>query len=646
MKLINVQVFDYRSIEDSSSVPLDRVACLVGKNESGKTNFLQAMLRVNPAKGQDANFDVNDDYPRTKLTDIEHDLKRPDYVYPTVIEATYRLDEGEVAELGAEFGEGAVMLGDPATVCVSVDYQRHRTWRVAVNEEATVRHLLTGSGVSLTAPPPDSVAGLLALAGEDAEADLGEIVTTIKSWHDESLMKAVIDALRRFEPLYVYYDDYARMAGEGNVRDLLTKRDAGAALEPSERTFLALVDEARIDLTDLADVEYNALRNSLEAASIRISKELYEYWSQNQNSGIDFDHTYEPTPTNPHGRGDLVLKVRVVDKRHGVSVPIDRRSNGFVWFFSFLVNFAQIRKQYPDRPLVLLLDEPGTALHGLAQKDFLKVIDGVLSDHQVIYTTHQPFLVDPDRLDRARPVVDTDPGGTKVYPHAYKIDKDTLFPLQAALGYEIGQTLFVAPNVLLVEGTSDLIYLQLLSRACEAAGEVGLDRRWTITPVGGVDKMDTFVRLFRGQQLNICALTDATGNKLSKLQKLARDGDLDAAQLIQITDVVAAAAGDIEDVMSAKFYVQLVQGVGKEDATKAIYGVVTEDNLPETTEEPRITRRIDAALGKFNSPRLEHLPPAIYFERHQDELLSKIDKPTLRRAAKLFAAANAQLRVG
>jgi hypothetical protein len=113
---------------------------------------------------------------------------------------------------------------------------------------------------------------------------------------------------------------------------------------------------------------------------------------------------------------------------------------------------------------------------------------------------------------------------TNVHAHAYKIDNDTLFSLQAALGYGIGQTLFVAPNVLLVEGTSDLIYLQLLSRACEQAGKAGLDRRWTITPVGGIDRMDTFVRLFKGQQLNICALIDASSNKPSKVEKLVRDG--------------------------------------------------------------------------------------------------------------------------
>lgn len=38
------------------------------------------------------------------------------------------------------------------------------------------------------------------------------------------------------------------------------------------------------------------------------------------------------------------------------------------------------------------------------------------------------------------------------------------------------------------------------------------------------------------------------------------------------------------------------------------------------------------------------LPPALYFERHQNELLPKVDADTIEHAAALFAAANSQLR--
>lgn len=49
MLLKDVRIRDYRSIEDSGVVSIDPdVTCLVGKNESGKTAFLQALHLLNP----------------------------------------------------------------------------------------------------------------------------------------------------------------------------------------------------------------------------------------------------------------------------------------------------------------------------------------------------------------------------------------------------------------------------------------------------------------------------------------------------------------------------------------------------------------------------------------------------------------------
>ena len=39
-------------------------------------------------------------------------------------------------------------------------------------------------------------------------------------------------------------------------------------------------------------------------------------------------------------------------------------------------------------------------------------------------------------------------------------DADTFFPLQGALGYDLVQHLFVSPNNIVLEGTSDFTYLK------------------------------------------------------------------------------------------------------------------------------------------------------------------------------------------
>ena len=51
MKLIakRFRVLNYRNIDDSGWIPLERVTAFVGRNESGKTALLKALHKFNPA---------------------------------------------------------------------------------------------------------------------------------------------------------------------------------------------------------------------------------------------------------------------------------------------------------------------------------------------------------------------------------------------------------------------------------------------------------------------------------------------------------------------------------------------------------------------------------------------------------------------
>jgi recombinational DNA repair ATPase RecF len=68
MKLKSAQVEHFKSITDSGEVDLaGNVICLVGKNESGKTAFLEALYRVNPQRtGHRLKFDERHDFPRQR----------------------------------------------------------------------------------------------------------------------------------------------------------------------------------------------------------------------------------------------------------------------------------------------------------------------------------------------------------------------------------------------------------------------------------------------------------------------------------------------------------------------------------------------------------------------------------------------------
>jgi len=133
-----------------------------------------------------------------------------------------------------------------------------------------------------------------------------------------------------------------------------------------------------------------------------------------------------------------------------------------------------------------------------------------------------------------------------------------------------------------------------------------------------------------------------TNFRITNFRSIENSGDVPMErELIKLGDVIGTEEAEMEDIMSPDFYLRLVQGVGREDSTRAIYGFIQADRWPDVAEDPRITRRIDTVLVGFNQNRLDQLPPVLYFGRHRHDLLGAVDEGTISRPASLFAAANA-----
>jgi hypothetical protein len=80
-------------------------------------------------------------------------------------------------------------------------------------------------------------------------------------------------------------------------------------------------------------------------------------------------------------------------------------------------------------------------LHARSQDDLLKHLQNDYGN-QIIYSTHSPFMVPADAIRIVRTVNISQDHGTQV-TNSPTGDARTLFPLQAALGYSLSQTLFV-----------------------------------------------------------------------------------------------------------------------------------------------------------------------------------------------------------
>jgi energy-coupling factor transporter ATP-binding protein EcfA2 len=120
---------------------------------------------------------------------------------------------------------------------------------------------------------------------------------------------------------------------------------------------------------------------------------------------------------------------------------------------------------YDNRPLILLVDEPGVSLHARAQEDVLKVFEDISQKIQIIYTTHSPHLVELHKLHRILAVQRDDINSFKSTTSILDPLKlssatpDTLTPLQSILGNPIGKDEFSTGRFNLIVNDIGSFYL-------------------------------------------------------------------------------------------------------------------------------------------------------------------------------------------
>ncbi len=694
MKLRTVRVREFKSVWDSNPFEVERVACLVGKNEAGKTAVLQALYRLNPIVENEGEFDVTYDYPKSEVENYQQDVESGRRQPAVVIEAIFVLEPAELNAISNEYGSGVL---ERPEVMVSKGYSRdtsgkcERSVNVPVVEPALVKNLIESfdlpEGLKGQASKQSTLAELskyLTEAGQkqdravaDAQAAANKIVNEsekvaalqeskalAESEQAKALRGKLAELLKHKNlglhiwqtilspsfPKFLYFDEYYQMRGHDNVA-ALKKRKTDNKLERSDHPLLGLIELARLDLDKLlAPHSTEELKNKLQGSSNYLSSQILKHWSQNKHLRMNFD-VRPGLPGDPAGmqQGPNIWG-EVFDSKHLVSTSLGTRSAGFVWFFSFLAWYSAVKKN--DKPLVLLLDEPGLSLHGKAQEDLLRYFEAEIvtnPKHQLLYTTHSPFMVDPQHFERVRIVqdkgIDTDDqlprveDGTKVFTDVLEAGPDSLFPLQGALGYEIYQTLFIGPNSLVVEGVSDLLYIQTVSGILQANGRVGLDSRWTITPVGGSDKVPTFVALIGSQKnLNIATLIDFQKSNQQMVENLYKKKLLKKSHVLTFADFTGKTEADIEDMFDVSFYIKLVN----EEFSSSLAAKLVSDNL--TNRAPRILVRLEEYFATYplgGGAKFNHYRPARFFAEKVSTL--SIQAATLDRFETAFKAANALL---
>jgi len=637
MKLKTFQVKDFRSVNDSGVIEVAEKTALLGRNESGKTTLLKVLQSLNPADRSDLpTFGLARHYPR--------DRKRSSFSDSIIIlETDWELTDEERKKIGELWPRGKTAktfnasraykpkrYGDFSDAepleewAKSLALKRHDLGIVAAKAGASVDHAaLSGAFAAIeaecsklqadlaAASDPTASAGTATGAVAALKAALKDTPFAAESEAPLSEIEAIVsnaatDRAKEIEaihwafsvmPKFVYLDEFETVPGHHDINGYLDRgAGKGDKATPDDRLFNKLLKVSELDANELKTAlatnnheERNLLTNRAEE---QVTATLRKLWK-------DRDVRVELAVDERH------FDVNVSDVETRAKVPLDERSRGFRWYFSFFITFAADTDRGDKSNAILLLDEPGLFLHATAQESLLRFFEEL--PNQIIYTTHSPFMISAKGKDlgSVRTVNLAEKVGTTVTNNPTG-DANTLFPLQAALGYDLTQTMFIGAKSVVVEGVTDYWYISSVADYLRDSSRCALDSDVVITPAGGAQKVPYMVALLTAQNLQVALLLDSeqeaerTRKELLETKLIRSDG------VVLVADTFPAGTrkeADIEDVIDENVFMDLVrEAFAKELAGKA---------FKYNAAIPRIVKRMEDAfdqLGmKFNKTRIARL---------------------------------------
>ena len=662
MLLKSFRIQNFRSINDSGVIDAFRITALLGRNESGKSNLLRGLHTLNPSHGFAALNPIKD-FPRhRKFSECSDNTP--------VVATVWALTEDERAALASiwsrakgitevQIGRGygansrwVVIDVPPSNFDIAeikslsrkiVPAVKAKADALADAPKAVLESAADTFGAAICvekeeeawAASAPTILSALRRALASAEVELSDTqdvyITSLEDKADAIPKdKAAHNLAREWVikqlPIFLYLDDYPEIEGHQDITAYIQRQRNGTTTDP-DRNFQKLCKVAGLDpeqLQCLLESNDQETRAQLaNRAGSLITTAIRKRW-KDRPLKVRFNldaHHFDTLISDPNATYD-------------VEVNLDERSRGFQWFFAFYVVFAADTDGGNADNAVLLLDEPGLYLHAKSQGDLLKHLEDDFIN-QIIYTTHSPFMVPTHRLDSVRTVNIAEDTGTTVSNDPTG-DARTLFPLQAALGYDLAQSLFVGPSNLVVEGVTDFWVLSAVSDYLNDAGRIGLRRDLTITPAGGAQKVHYMVALLTSEKLNVLVLFDD-----EKDAKATRD-DLVKGKLIRDDNVIfvtAAFSGsvpseaDIEDILDPATYEALV----RESYAKEL----KEKKLTLNSHLPRVARRAEAALADLGIEFHKTRPTRLFLSKMADDPTTVLPPDRIDRFEKLCVAINA-----
>ncbi|MFR1852142.1 MULTISPECIES: ATP-dependent endonuclease [Clostridia] len=517
MKIKSVVISNYKSLGDERNTLLleDNITALIGKNDSGKSNILEALgnmsfthyinteffskknrytkksivitLELKFTESECKKFSIENKKSKTifkfyssddiefeggfsLLFDQDNELKNAIYYLEDNLLSYFKIYSQYTTK---EFIES---IDDKLDKLIEIDSRIWTKYKKSLNE----------------------ILEVLILQQKDMayEGYNEECYTLIR--HIETI-KSKIKKKYKVLPVFYYRTNEEELQSIYNVEEIKSAIKSKKGLLYKFMVITkAPLDEFINSIDSKDENERNKCRSSIkEKVKYNIQKQFNYFFENNIDTKIKVNFDNE------------CLKIYL--KTNDNQINLEEESNGLKWLFNLFIEL--LYEDLENKTIIYLLDEPGVYLHVNAQRELLTLLKSLCNNgSQVVYTTHSPYMIDTEDIINVRAIEKDENGISHIFNNAYdnkfnsSSKRETLTPLLKAIGADIKYNL--GPRLdklnIVTEGITDYMYFTAMLDYLEVQEE----KRPYILPSVGAGNVNALVSILIGWGCNYKVVLD------------------------------------------------------------------------------------------------------------------------------------------
>jgi len=536
MKLESISIKNFRSIREEITLPIKDIAkkicfILLGINESGKSNILDAIALFNGQKSVDYELDCHKD---AQENDEEVNIT---YIFESASDTEHfevllglGIDKTLVEKIKFKSIERKIAITKDSTEMV--DYYHIHLKDDKVFTKYLEKYLVVSDKI------------ISRTAETEVKDELGTVINILKVEKlEEYLQDALHEYLEEKLPEVIFWKPLEDRYLINKPIDLNAFKENVDSSIPLRNCFriagITTPEKIKAKIEGIVGKTSKTME-LVQKLSESVTEHINEKWGEH-NISVKFAIDSSQLSFLVEDKDDTLPKYAVT-----------QRSDGFKHFVSILLNVSAENKTKALANKIILLDEPEIHLHPSGQKYLRDELLEIAKNNLVIYATHSVYMVDTKNIDRHFSV-----RKSKGRTVSVQIEKDNPYReevLYQALGTSVLE--LIEPNVLIFEGKTDRDIFEMYIRKLKTDTK---PPKVSLISADGCKNIRRYTKFFNTKIIKGYVLTDSDDDGVQEKSVILKEVGYTVDNTFEINDIFdTKIEATLEDLFNKKYLIQAV----------------------------------------------------------------------------------------